>query len=281
MTSVDFGGAAVIVTGGTRGLGKAIGMEFSRAGARVFLTHRWGSVDEEELRVEFAREGLSAPLIVESDASDPEAARALMAHVRAHPARLAVLVSNVAFAKVVQDMGELRRSSLELSLRYSTWPILDLLQAARETLGYYPRYALGISTDGGTVCHPGYDIVGVAKAALETLCRYLALRLRPEGVRVNAIRPGPLDTASSRATFGDAVLEACRPGREGLLLEPRAVAGACVALCSGLMDSVTGQVITVDEGVSLLSPIAFLTGRGWPGPLPDGQAEPRDKEDDG
>lgn len=274
MTTVDLGGAGVVVTGGTRGLGKAIGMEFSRAGATVFLTHRWSSVDEDELRAEFRREALPAPQIVESDASDPAAARALMAHVRDHPARLAVVVSNVAFAKVVEDVQDLKRSSLELSLRYSTWPILDLLLAARETFGHYPRYALGISTDGGAVCHPGYDMVGVAKAALEALCRYLAIRLRPEGVRVNAIRPGPLDTASARATFGDAVVDACQPQRDGLLLDPRAVARACVALCSGLMDSVTGQVITVDEGVSLLSPIAYLTGRGWPGPLPPSEARP-------
>lgn len=261
MTAVDLGGGTVIVTGGTRGLGKALGLEFGRAGARVVLTHRWGSVDGDELRAEFAREGLPAPDIVESDASDPEATRLLMRRLREHPSRLLAVVSNVAFAKVVGGMADLKQSSLELSLRYSTWPIVDLLQASRETLGYYPRYALGVSTDGGDVCHPGYDMAGVAKAALETLCRYLAVRLWPEGVRVNAIRPGPLDTASARATFGDAVLDAV----PGLVLEPRAVARACVALCSGLMDSVTGQVITVDEGVSLLSPITYLTKGGrWP-----------------
>jgi NAD(P)-dependent dehydrogenase (short-subunit alcohol dehydrogenase family) len=264
VTKVDLGGAAVVVSGGTRGLGRAIGLEFARAGASVFLTHRWGSADEDELRAEFAREAVPGPQIVQSDASDPAAARALMAEVGRQPGRLAVIVSNVAFAKVVDDLPDLKRSTLELSLRYSTWPILDLLQASRETLGYYPRYALAISTDGGAVCHPGYDMVGVAKAALETLCRYLALRLQPHGVRVNVVRPGPLDTASARATFGDDVVDACATRHPGLLLEPRAVARACVALCSGLLDSVTGQVLTVDGGVSLLSPITYLTGRGRP-----------------
>jgi NAD(P)-dependent dehydrogenase (short-subunit alcohol dehydrogenase family) len=268
VTTVDFRGDGVIVTGGTRGLGKALGIEFSRAGATVYLTHRWSSVNEDELRAEFVREGLATPHIIESDASDPAAARALMDLVSTQPGRLVALVSNVAFAQVVGDVRDLKRSSLELSLRYSTWPILDLLHAAKETLDYYPRYALAISTDGGEICHPGYDMVGIAKAALEALCRYLALHLRRDGVRVNAVRCGPLDTASSRATFGDALLDSDLPAREGLLLEPRAVARACVALCSGLMDSVTGQVITVDEGVSLLSPIAYLTGRNWPGPLP-------------
>jgi NAD(P)-dependent dehydrogenase (short-subunit alcohol dehydrogenase family) len=274
-TTVDFGGRAVIVTGGTRGLGKALGMEFARAGAAVYLTHRWGSVSEDELRAEFEGAGLAAPRIVESDASDPDAARALMREVASHDAPLVAVVSNVAFAGIVNSVSDLTRTSLELSLRYSTWPVLEYVHAAKDTLGYYPRYVLGISTNGGEICHPGYDMVGVAKAALETLCRYLAFRLRGEGVRVNAVRFGPLDTASSRATFGDDTIDADLARDERLIIEPAAAARACVALCSGLLDSVTGQVITVDEGLSLLSPITCLTQRGWPAPFPAATGDDR------
>lgn len=269
--TVNFAGRAVIVTGGTRGLGKAIGLEFARCGATVFLTHRWGSADEDALRAEFVRAGLAPPEIIESDASDPDAARDLMRRVGERGTPLAAIISNVAFAKTVGSMDDLKRSSLELSLRYSAWPIVDLLQAAKGTLGTYPRYALAISTDGGAMCHPGYDLVGAAKAALETLCRYLALRLKGEGVRVNAVRCGPLDTDSLRATFGEALphslTDAAGNGRD-LLLDPQVVGRACVALCSGLMDGVTGQVLTVDEGWSLVSPVTHLTGQGWPGPFP-------------
>jgi len=126
---------------------------------------------------------------------------------------------------------------------------------------------VAVSTDGGEVCHPGYDMAGVAKAALETLCRYLAVRLRPEGVRVNAVRPGFVDTESARAVFGDAVLERPVPGRDDLMIDAHTVGRACVALCSGWMDGVSGQVIHVDEGASLISPITYLTGLGWPGPM--------------
>jgi NAD(P)-dependent dehydrogenase (short-subunit alcohol dehydrogenase family) len=257
-TIVDFEGDAVIVTGGTRGLGKALGMEFSRAGATVFLTHRWGSVDEAELRAEFESASLPVPNIVESDASDPQATRSLMRMVANHSGTLAAAISNVAFAQIVDDIGGLKRASLELSLRHSTWPVLDLVHAAREVLGHYPRYVLGISTLGADLCLPGYDMVGIAKAALESLCRYLALRLRDEGVTVNAIRCGPLDTAGSRATFGDAVFDSGVLQQTGLIMDPHDVARACVALCSGLMDSVTGQVIAVDEGISLKTPFAYI-----------------------
>jgi NAD(P)-dependent dehydrogenase (short-subunit alcohol dehydrogenase family) len=266
-TTVDFEGGAVIVTGGTRGLGKAMGLEFSRAGATVVLTHRWSSVDEDELRAEFEAAALKAPHIIESDASDPAAARELMKHVASLDVPLVAVMSNVAFAQVVNDFSQLRRSSLELSLRYSTWPVLDLLHAAKEILDRYPRYVLAISTGGGITCHPGYDIVGVAKAALETLCRYLAVRLRDEGVRVNAVRCGLLDTDSARATFGDQVLDSDILRALGMIQDPTHVARACVALCSGLMDSVSGQVIEVDEGTSLLSPLSLLADLRRPGPV--------------
>jgi NAD(P)-dependent dehydrogenase (short-subunit alcohol dehydrogenase family) len=266
--TVDFRGTLMLVTGGTRGLGKAIGKELARSGARVVLTHRWGSVDEADLHDEFRQAGLAAPEVIESDVSDPDATRALMLRLRDMPARLTGIISNVAFAKTVGGIDDLKRGSLELSLRYSTWPIVELPRASRQVLGHYPRYVIAISTDGGMVCHPGYDMAGVAKAALETLCRYLALRLRPEGVRVNALRPGFVDTASARAMFGDAVLDAPVPRQEDLMLDPQAVGRACVALCSGLMDGVTGQVIAVDDGASLISPISYLTGAGWPGRPP-------------
>jgi NAD(P)-dependent dehydrogenase (short-subunit alcohol dehydrogenase family) len=260
--------ANVLVTGGTRGLGKAIGLEFARSGANVFLTHRWGSVDEGELADEFRAEGVSAPTVVESDASDEEATRALMTTIKRQAGRLDAIISGVAFAKVTHGLADLKKSALDLSLSYSAWPVVQLVQASQEVLGRYPRYVIAISSDGGQVCHEGYDLAGVAKSALETLCRYLALRLKSEGVRVNVVRPGFLDTVSARETFGDDTMEVLGRRSDGFLLDVKSVAKVCVALCSGLMDSVTGQVLTVDEGWSLVSPLAYVAGRGLPGAFP-------------
>ncbi|MEZ4866950.1 MAG: SDR family oxidoreductase [Caldilineaceae bacterium] len=249
----------VLVTGGTRGLGKAIGMAFARSGCTVYLTHRWGSVTEEELVAEFHAQGLPTPQIVESDVSNAEDTRTLMRRVQREAGALDVIISNVAFAKTVNDLSDLRRRALEHSLAYSAWPVVDLVQTAYETFERYPRYVIGISSDGGEVCHPGYDLVGVAKSVLETLCRYLALRLKPHGVCVNVIRPGFLDTASARATFGDALFAQLQTRHPEMLLDPVQVANTCVALCSGYMDAVTGQMITVDEGWGLVSPLVLLT----------------------
>ncbi len=258
----------VLITGGTQGLGKAIGLEFGALGATTFLTHRWGSADEQELCAEFRARGAQEPHTVESDVSDPDAMRELLTQIKAEVGHLDVIISNVAFAKVINQLSDLKKNALELSLSYSAWPIVQLTQMAHEVMGKYPRYVIGVSSNGGEICYDGYDLVGASKAVLETLCRYLAFRLKPEGVRVNAIRPGLLDTASARATFGDEVVDSISKRMGGLFLSPAAVAQACVALCSGWMDSVTGQVIIVDEGWSLVSPIAYLGGQSVPGTFP-------------
>ncbi len=250
--------ATVLVTGGTRGLGKAIGKAFAQTGADVTLTHRWGSVDEDDLAAEFRNQGLPRPRIVESDVSNADDMHRLMRAMQQESQRLDVIVSNVSFAKTVTETDDLRRRALDHSLSYSAWPIVELVRAARETFGAYPHYVIGVSSNGADVCHPAYDLVGVSKAVLETLCRYLALRLKSEGTRVNAIRPGFLDTASARATFGDGAVEELQARFPDMMLDPLAVAKTCVALCSGYMDAVTGQVITVDAGWGLVSPVELL-----------------------
>ncbi|MBV7340231.1 SDR family oxidoreductase [Chloroflexi bacterium TSY] len=251
----------VLITGGTRGLGKAIGLEFAKVGATIYLTHRWGSADESEIMAEFIHKGLKTPCIVESDVSNIDDTRRLMQTIQDESGTLDIIISNVAFGKTVTDLGDLRRRALERSLAYSAWPVVDLVQAAYEIFGCYPRYVIGVSSDGGQVCHPNYDLIGVSKSVLETLCRYLAFRLKSHGTRVNAIRPGFLDTASARATFGDGVFEELEARHPQMLLDLQEVAKACVALCSGYMDAVTGQVITIDEGWGLASPIDLLKSK--------------------
>jgi NAD(P)-dependent dehydrogenase (short-subunit alcohol dehydrogenase family) len=267
----DLKGRGALVTGGTRGLGLAIAMELGRAGATVYVTHRWGSVSDDELRAAFAAEGIPAPRCIESDAGSAEDTRALMETIGGDGVPLDVMVSNVAVAKVVPTLDDLRKNALDLSLGFSAWPMVSLLQASEQVLGTLPRYLIGISSDGVNVCHDGYDLAGVSKSAMETLCRYLAVRLKPRGVRVNVIRPGALDTESSRATFGEAAIARVREQVGDVFLDPRGVARACLALCSGLMDAMTGQVLVVDEGWSLVSPLSLLTGREQPFQFPDGE----------
>ena len=256
MISVDLSDHAVLVTGGTRGLGRVIGEAFAQTGAQVYLTHRWGSVDEAELCRDFVAAGLRAPVVVEADASDPEHTRALLQEVRAGGLPLHTIVSNVAFAKITPELSDLKRRSLELSLGYTAWPVVDLVQTARDVLGRYPRYVVGIGSDAQRWCHEGYDLVGASKAVLETLCRYLASRLTDQGVRVNVVCPGLVDSEALQATFGPDLVARLR--EHDAMVDPVDVARTCVALCSGWMDGVSGQVLAVDEGWGNTSPLTLL-----------------------
>jgi len=255
---ISLEGRAVLVTGGTRGLGRAIARSFAETGATVWVTHRWGSVDEEVLAADFARDELRPPVIAECDASDRSATDALLARMASAGEPLHAVISNVAFAKLVRGLDDLTRRAFDLSVGYSAWPLVDLVQASHAAFGAYPRYVIGVSSDADRWVHDGYELVAASKAVLESLCRYLAVRLRQDGVRVNAIAPGLVDSELLVDTFGAEVAADLRA--RGMMLDPARVARVCVALASGWMDAVNGQTLVVDEGWSRVSPLALLAG---------------------
>jgi NAD(P)-dependent dehydrogenase (short-subunit alcohol dehydrogenase family) len=249
----DFSGKAVVITGGTKGLGLAIGRAFGAQGARVWLTHRWGSADEQALRASFAELGAPEPRIVEADASSDEDSDALIDAVQREHDHVDVFVSNVSFAQVNRKgLDGLRRRHLFKSLEYSSWPLVGYLQRIKERLGRYPRYTLITSCDGPDTYYPGYDYVAVAKTVSETLARYLAKHLwEAEGARVNTLRIRPVSTESLESTFG-AEFEPFLKRWHGddYFVPLDAVGDAALALCSGWFDALTGQTVQLDRGVA-------------------------------
>jgi NAD(P)-dependent dehydrogenase (short-subunit alcohol dehydrogenase family) len=242
----------VLVTGGTRGLGLAVGRAFARRGDRVYLTHKWGSVDAEAVVKTFTAEGLPAPNVVASDCGDDEECGELVRRIAAESSELTAVVSNVAFGPVTRELDDLKRDALDAAIRYSAWPMVELVRRTIEVFGRPPRYVIGISSAGVDACAPGYDLLGAAKSVLETLCRYLSVRLKPYGSTVNVIRFGFIDTESLRAVLGEPVVTGL--AASGATMDVDLAAQACVGLCSGLFDAMTGQVLTVDAGASLAIP---------------------------
>ena len=255
----DLKDRAVIVTGGTAGIGLATGLLFGKHGARVFLTHRWGSADEDELRARFKAEGASEPVIVEADASQDEDTEALIEQVRKHHDSVFALISNVSFAQVAPTHEALDKKSLLRSLGYSAWPFVGYLQAIHETFGRWPRYAVGMSSRGPEYFLPGYDFVAASKTVMETFCRYLTADLLSEDVRINILRANPVDTASLTATFGPDFVPFCtKYYSEAWFIRPEEVAAAALALCSGLMDGVKGQILLLDRGLGFADNVVRL-----------------------
>lgn len=247
----------VLITGGTKGLGLSMAKAYSRNGANVHITHRWGTVTDEEIIATFKQEKLTPPHIYCSDVGDETENQELVKQICTEYGKIDVFISNVAFSQIVREFMEMKRNLLNISLQYSAWPIVSITQQINQIAGSYPRYVIGVSSDGPDICHPGYEFAACSKAVLETLVRYMSLLLRDHKCNVNAIRPGFIKTDSSIQTFSLNTIEYLEQKHPYLFVETDAIANVCLALSSGLMDAVTGQVITIDNGQTHFSPINY------------------------
>lgn len=255
----SFRGKTVLITGGTMGIGLATGLAFGGQGAHCILTCRWGTADEREVRAQFESAAAPPPLIVEADVANDEDTVRLLGEIRSRHDHLDIFVSNVAVAQLVRRFADYDKRALFKSLDYTAWPLFAYLERIRECFGRYPRYAIGLSSVGPESYVRHYDFIAACKAVLETLARYAALRL--EGVNLNIVRAGYVQTESFRATFGDKfVAFAKERGLDRHFVQPEEVASVIVALCSGLLDGVTGQVLAVDRGIPFFETLLCTAG---------------------
>jgi NAD(P)-dependent dehydrogenase (short-subunit alcohol dehydrogenase family) len=255
-------GRVVLVTGGTRGIGLATALVFARHGAQTVLTYRWGSADEDAIRARFRDLGAPEPLIVQADVALAADTEPVIAEIGRRFGRLDVFIGNASVALVVNGMEDYSERGFMKSMRSSAWPTFDYLTVIKRVIGAYPRYVVSMSSDGPDRFTPGYDFVAASKAVVETMTRYLAYRLRGEGVCINVLRSRAIRTESFDDTFGGdfyAFLGQFVPDR--WFMTPDEVARAAFALCSGMFDAVNGQVIMVDRGNTFADGISYIYER--------------------
>lgn len=247
----DYRGKAVLITGGTKGIGLATGLAFGRQGAECTLTSKWGSADESEIRAAFAAVGAPEPNIVEADVANNDDTDRLFDDMKKRWGHIEAFVSNVGFGHVVKELDDYALRSLLKSIEYTAWPMVEYTRRIKYVFGKYPRYVIGLSSGGPDHFHTNYDFIAASKAVLETFCKYLNHRLFEEDVRINVLRPRFVRTESLRATMGDdfeAFVERFDKTHPWVSLDE--TANAILGLCSGLMDGVSGQIITLDHGAT-------------------------------
>jgi enoyl ACP reductase len=205
-----------------------------------------------------ARKLPTEPDVLEIDVTSPEQLAQAGAALAERWDRLDGLLHAIGFAPpncLGSGMFAADWDEVSVALNISTYSLKALIEAVKPLLTAAGRSGgasvVGLDFDA-TVAWPIYDWMGVAKAALESLTRYLARDLGPDGIRVNLVAAGPIRTMAAKSIPGFAELEEGWSDRAPLgwdVNDSDVVARACLALFSDLLPMTTGEIIHVDGGV--------------------------------
>jgi len=189
------------------------------------------------------------------DVTNDEHIAELMSVAKAKLGRLDFLLHSIAFAlpdDLKRDTIETSRAGFKLAMEISAYSLIALSNAARPLLSEGASI-LTLTYFGGERAVPGYNVMGICKAALDSTVKYLAFDLGAVGVRVNALSPGPLQTVSGRGAGVDEMLglyEAVAPLGRNVTHDE---AGQCGAfLLSGMSSGVTGEILHLDGGYNMM-----------------------------
>lgn len=247
--NIDLTDKVALVTGGARGIGRAISKALAEAGATVVVNYNRSADEAESLQTELDAAGRAAH-IVQANITKPEEVEALFGRARSECGRLDVLVNN---AGVIKD-------TLLATMRASDWGrVLDVnltgaflctQQAAEIMIPSGAGKIVNISSVGAIRGGRGQANYAAAKGGLVAFTRACAVELGPKNIQVNAVLPGMIETKMSkrvRRLAGEDILSRIPAGRFGA---PEDIASLVLFLASSMADYVTGQAICVDGGMT-------------------------------
>lgn len=244
-----------LITGGTRGIGKALALTLAREGATLIVNYK---KNEETARATVAEiEALGAKATaIKADLEEPEQIDALFDAVKAQHGRLDFFVSNAA-ASSFKRILDLKAHHLDRSYALNVRAFVLGAIRAVPLMTNGGRIAV-LSSYGSIRAYPTYANLGSAKAAIEAWVRYMAIEFAPYGINVNAVNGGIIETESSAFFYNvagmpsmDGVLQKVPKARQGTAQE---VADVVAFLLAPDSEYVTGQSIVVDGGLSVTAP---------------------------
>jgi NAD(P)-dependent dehydrogenase (short-subunit alcohol dehydrogenase family) len=254
VTLFDLGGKGAVVTGSSRGIGRAIAERLAEHGAKVVISSRKLDACEEVAKVINARHGDGTAIAVAASISSKEALQALVDRTQQAFGRIDVLVCNAASNPYYGPMAGIGddqfRKILENNVISNHWLIG---MCAPGMIERKDGSIIIVSSIGGLRGSTTIGAYNVSKAADFQLARNLAHELGPHGVRVNCIAPGLIRTDFARALWEDpkTLERATRDVPLRRIGEPDEIAGAAVFLASRASSFMTGQAVVCDGGATI------------------------------
>jgi len=251
--SRDFEGKLALITGGGRGIGRAIALELAQRGADVVINYVRHPDAADAVAAEIRSLGRAAHTL-RANVAEQDSINGMFAEVRDRFGYLDFLINNSA--------SGVNRAAIDVAAKHWDWTLnvnargawlcataaLPLMQARNGGA------VVSMSSLGAQRVMPDYFLVGVSKAALEAVTRYLAVELAPHNVRVNAVSGGLVETDALKSFDWGPDVIAQTTGRTpaGRLATPADIARTVAFLCSEDSNMLRGQTLVVDGGFSLL-----------------------------
>ncbi|BAY50812.1 enoyl-[acyl-carrier-protein] reductase [Thermostichus vulcanus NIES-2134] len=255
---LDLSGKRALVTGiaNNRSIAWGIAQQLHAAGAELAVTY----LPDERGKLKQKVEELTAPLVpkllLPLDVQQPQQIDDVFAAIQSTWGGLDILIHCLAFAQKEDLNGDFSAVSLEgfhLALDISAYSLISLSRAAKPLMTHGGSI-ITLTYLGGVRVVPNYNVMGIAKAALEMNVRYLAAELGPRNIRVNGISAGPIRTLASSAVGGilDMIhhVEATAPLRR--TVTQTEVGNTAAFLASDLASGITGQILYVDSGYCIM-----------------------------
>jgi enoyl-[acyl-carrier protein] reductase III len=254
-----------LITGSSRGHGRGIALKLAQEGVQKIAIHYLSRQDEAEKTLTLIRNAGAEGVLVQGDTSDANRAEAIV-----HEAAEKLGGCDIFVHSVIPKLEEIYEHTLATEVSLAKWQLAYDTQAraffvgARAAAKYMSRggriLALSYTPGGQTGGWQPWVGMGPAKAALESTCRYFAVALGGQGITVNAVSPGVSDETTVIGQTPPPVQDAIRQWIEAgwtpmrRAATPADIANVCALLCSEEASFVTGQVIAVDGGSSLMNP---------------------------
>ena len=245
----DFVGKTTLVTGASRGIGKAIALEFARRGSNIAFNYLRNHKAAADSKKEIEALGVKC-VAVRAHLGDTDKIDEMFKNISTEFKTLNILINNAA-SGVQKRANELQPKHWDWAMNINARaPWICSIKASE--LMHEGGNIINITSEGSRTVLPYYLSVGTSKAALESLTKYLAVELAEKNINVNAISGGYIETgAFDSFPNKESMSEATTKTLSGRNMTAQDIANVAVFLCTDKADMIRGQILVVDGGVTL------------------------------